>query len=113
MTAFLSRLSEKTMKKAIIAGIRFYRKKLSRLKGKPCCKFYPSCSEYALCAFETHGFFRASALSVWRIFRCHPWSMGGVDYVPGTEDYARYQKQQEKKIGYHPKKEFTKNENDQ
>lgn len=102
------------MKKAVVSCIRFYRSKLSRLKGRPCCKYYPTCSEYALKAFETHGFFRASFMSLWRILRCNPWSMGGVDYVPGTEDYARYQKEmQQKKIGYHPKKEFTKNENDQ
>ena len=101
------------MKKIIIACIRFYRKKLSRLKGKPCCKYYPTCSEYALCAFETCGFFRASGLSLWRILRCNPWSMGGVDYVPGTADYLRYKKETEKKIGHHPKKEFNQNENNQ
>ena len=78
------------MKKLCIALIRFYRKLLSPLKRKPTCKYYPSCSEYALCAFETHGFFKGSLLSVFRILRCNPWSKGGIDYVPGTPEYLRW-----------------------
>ena len=77
------------MKKLCIACIKFYRSHLSRLKGKPTCKYYPTCSEYALTAFETHGFFKGGLLSVYRILRCNPWSSGGVDYVPETVDYYR------------------------
>ena len=40
-------------------------------------------------AFEKHGFFKGFALSFYRLLRCNPWSMGGIDYVPGTEDYYR------------------------
>ena len=77
------------MKRICIACIRFYREKLSRLKGKPSCKYYPTCSEYAMTAFEKHGFFKGMFLSLFRLLRCNPWSRGGIDYVPGTEDYYR------------------------
>ena len=50
------------------------------------CKFYPTCSAYGLRALETHGAIRGSWLIVRRLVRCHPWSMGGVDYVPGTKE---------------------------
>lgn len=82
------------MKRIFIYCINFYRNRLSRLKSKPCCKYYPSCSEYALKAYNTHGFFKATALSVWRILRCNPWSMGGVDYVPGTPERAEWNAKQ-------------------
>lgn len=72
------------MKYICIALIKFYRKYLSGLKGRPTCKFHPTCSEYALCAFEKYGFFKGMALSVWRVLRCNPFSRGGIDYVPGT-----------------------------
>lgn len=48
----------------------------------PCCKYYPSCSAYALTAIEKHGALKGTALAVWRILRCNPWSLGGVDEVP-------------------------------
>lgn len=61
--------------------IKFYRKFISPLK-PPCCKFYPTCSEYALKAFEKHGAVKGFILSSRRILRCNPWSIGGIDYVP-------------------------------
>jgi len=48
----------------------------------PSCRFYPSCSEYAVEALRVHGFFRGCALTVWRLLRCGPWHPGGVDPVP-------------------------------
>ena len=45
------------------------------------CKYHPSCSQYALDALRTHGFFKGSVLSGWRLLRCNPWSHGGVDFV--------------------------------
>ncbi len=45
------------------------------------CKYHPSCSQYALDALRTHGFFRGSVLAAWRLLRCNPWSHGGVDFV--------------------------------
>jgi uncharacterized protein len=46
------------------------------------CRYYPSCSGYALEAVEVHGALRGSWLAVRRVARCHPWAPGGVDNVP-------------------------------
>jgi hypothetical protein len=48
------------------------------------CKFLPTCSEYAATAITVHGPLRGSALAVWRLLRCHPFSRGGLDPVPPT-----------------------------
>ena len=61
--------------------VRFYRKFISPHK-KPCCRFTPSCSAYALEAFEKRGFFVGLILTVWRILRCNPYCAGGYDPVP-------------------------------
>jgi uncharacterized protein len=50
----------------------------------PRCRFYPSCSQYALDALRIHGARRGSWLAVKRVARCHPWHAGGVDHVPGS-----------------------------
>lgn len=46
------------------------------------CRFYPSCSCYAIDALRQHGFLRGSWLALCRLFRCHPFHPGGVDLVP-------------------------------
>ena len=69
------------MKKLLTKLIRLYQKYLSPLK-RPCCKYYPTCSAYAVTAIEKHGAIKGTVLAIWRILRCNPWSMGGVDYVP-------------------------------
>jgi hypothetical protein len=46
------------------------------------CRFYPSCSDYALQALERHGLIRGLGLTVWRLLRCHPYHPGGFDPVP-------------------------------
>jgi len=62
--------------------IRFYQRYLSRLK-PPCCRFTPTCSEYAREAFLTLGFWRAMGLTIWRILRCQPFYHGpAYDPVP-------------------------------
>lgn len=48
------------------------------------CRFYPSCSAYALEAIARHGAPRGTALAVWRLLRCHPFHPGGFDPVPDT-----------------------------
>ena len=61
--------------------VRFYRKFISPLK-PPCCRFTPTCSAYALEAFQKRGFFVGLILTVWRILRCNPFCKGGYDPVP-------------------------------
>ncbi|MFD1718513.1 membrane protein insertion efficiency factor YidD [Georgenia deserti] len=46
------------------------------------CRYYPSCSAYAITALRRHGPLKGTALAVGRVLRCHPWSAGGVDHVP-------------------------------
>ena len=66
----------------IIQGlIRIYQRALSPLLGAR-CRFYPSCSHYALEAMEVHGAVRGLWLALRRIARCHPLHPGGVDPVP-------------------------------
>lgn len=61
--------------------IRFYQKYLSPLK-PPTCRFYPTCSEYALKAIEIHGAVKGAFLAIVRICKCHPFHPGGIDHVP-------------------------------
>ena len=61
--------------------VKFYQNNLSGLK-RPCCKYIPTCSNYALEAYEKHGFIKGTILSVYRILRCNPFSKGGYDPVP-------------------------------
>ena len=70
------------MKSILLACIRFYRKYLSALKGYSTCKFYPTCSKYALEAVEKYGAFKGGLMALWRILRCNPFSKGGYDPVP-------------------------------
>ena len=70
------------MKYICIALIRFYRKFLSPLKRTPSCRFTPTCSAYAIEAFQKRGFFVGFILSFWRILRCNPFCKGGYDPVP-------------------------------
>lgn len=69
------------MRAIFIALIRVYQRVISPVLG-PRCRFYPTCSEYARQAIETHGPWRGSWLSLRRIGRCHPFHPGGVDPVP-------------------------------
>ena len=59
--------------------ITFYQKFISPAFA-PRCKYYPSCSRYALTAIESYGF-KGLRMAAWRVLRCNPWSHGGVDYV--------------------------------
>ena len=62
--------------------IRFYQLAVSPWKPR-CCRFVPSCSEYAKQAYLTHGFWRGTLLTVWRLLRCQPFYRGDVyDPVP-------------------------------
>lgn len=69
------------MKYIAVILIKFYRKCISPLFPAK-CRYYPTCSSYALTAFGRFGFFRGFLLSAKRILRCNPWSPGGIDPVP-------------------------------
>jgi len=69
------------MQKILIASIRGYRYFLSPLLGQH-CRFYPSCSRYAIEALELHGPIKGLWLGGRRLLRCHPWHQGGHDPVP-------------------------------
>lgn len=69
------------MKKIVIKLIVFYQKYLSPIK-KPCCRFVPTCSHYALEAVERFGAAKGLWLSLKRIIRCNPFCKGGYDPVP-------------------------------
>lgn len=67
------------------APIRFYRAWISPLL-PPSCRFYPTCSAYAMEALGVHGPAKGSWLAVKRIASCHPFHPGGIDPVPPVED---------------------------
>ncbi len=70
------------MKRIMTWLIRFYRKRLSHLKSRPTCRFSPTCSAYALEAYEKRGFLIGTVLTVSRILRCQPFCKAGYDPVP-------------------------------
>ena len=61
--------------------IRGYQRFISPMR-PPTCRFYPSCSQYAVIAIERHGIWRGSQFAIWRLLRCNPWNPGGIDDVP-------------------------------
>ena len=77
------------MKYAGIAAVYAWRFTFGLLTPTGTCKYHPSCSEYALDAFRTHGLCKGSVLAGWRLLRCNPWSHGGVDYVEQQTLFGR------------------------
>jgi putative membrane protein insertion efficiency factor len=69
------------MKTLLIKLIRLYQTAISPRK-IACCRFEPSCSQYAIEAITVHGVFKGGFLAVWRILRCNPFCKGGHDPVP-------------------------------
>jgi putative membrane protein insertion efficiency factor len=67
--------------KVLIAPIRFYQKFITPYTPAT-CRYYPTCSAYAVTALRTHGAVIGTGLTIWRLLRCNPWSSGGVDHVP-------------------------------
>ena len=68
------------LSKLISAPIGFYQKFISPMK-PPTCRFYPTCSAYALESIQVHGALRGSGYAVIRLLKCGPWHPGGVDKV--------------------------------
>lgn len=69
------------MSRLLLGLLRAYQVVVSPLLG-PRCRFYPSCSAYAVQAIRSHGALRGVGLAAWRLLRCHPWHPGGLDPVP-------------------------------
>ncbi|MDD6597189.1 membrane protein insertion efficiency factor YidD [Anaerovibrio sp.] len=69
------------MKRVFLLLIDVYRRYISPLKS-PCCRYIPTCSEYAMIAIERYGAARGGWLALKRILRCHPFHEGGYDPVP-------------------------------
>jgi putative membrane protein insertion efficiency factor len=69
------------MKKLLLIFIKFYQYFISPMTGAH-CRYYPTCSAYALEAVEKYGSIKGTSLAVRRILRCHPFHAGGIDPVP-------------------------------
>jgi len=87
------------MKNLFVKLIRFYQTGISPLR-PACCRYYPTCSEYARQAFLKHGVFWGFLLSAYRLLRCNPFGKWGYDPVPETLFFSRKK----------PKKIYRKNE---
>lgn len=74
-------LPREAVKNALTGSIKFYRQWISPAF-PPSCRFYPTCSAYALEAVEKYGPLKGSWMGLKRILRCHPWNPGGFDPVP-------------------------------
>jgi putative membrane protein insertion efficiency factor len=70
----------RVLRAAAILPIRLYQWLISPMLGQR-CKYYPSCSEYAVQAIKQFGILRGLVLAGWRLLRCNPWSRGGLDPV--------------------------------
>ena len=69
------------MKAVLLALIRFYQRQISPLR-PPCCRFIPTCSQYALEAVEKYGAAKGGWLALKRLLRCNPFCKGGYDPLP-------------------------------
>ena len=74
--------------RALLALLRFYQRAISPAF-PPRCRFYPSCSAYAVEAIERHGAAWGTWLAVRRLVKCAPWHPGGVDPVPAPRSDGR------------------------
>jgi uncharacterized protein len=78
---FLLRLCSGAARGAVVAFLRLYKLAISPWL-PPACRFYPTCSEYAVEVFHTHSLRRAAWLTVRRLAKCGPWHPGGFDPAP-------------------------------
>lgn len=80
--------------RGLLRVLRFYREAVSPAL-PPRCRYYPTCSAYAVSAIGTHGALIGLGLGLWRLLRCNPWSSGGVDFVPPRRARAGRRTEQE------------------
>jgi uncharacterized protein len=76
------------MKTILMLILRAYQLGISPMLGQK-CRFFPTCSNYALEAIRLHGAGNGSLLALKRVCKCHPWHPGGVDLVPNVPDPAK------------------------
>jgi putative membrane protein insertion efficiency factor len=69
--------------------VRAYQRVISPLIA-PRCRYYPTCSSYAVEAVQTYGVFRGSVLAAWRLLRCNPFSEGGFDHVADQKLFKQH-----------------------
>jgi putative membrane protein insertion efficiency factor len=69
---------KRLLRELFLLPLHVYRRLISPAL-PPRCKYYPSCSSYAVQAVRELGLIRGSILAAWRVVRCNPWSLGGVD----------------------------------
>ena len=79
----LVRLAVRLPALAVVGLLRLWQLLVSPVYGQT-CRFYPSCTAYAMEAVDRHGLVRGGWLAVRRLARCHPWNPGGVDLVPAS-----------------------------
>jgi putative membrane protein insertion efficiency factor len=75
------RILQRVLAAPLIGAIVVYQQLISPMR-PPTCRYYPSCSQYALTAIRRFGPLKGTWLAVKRLARCHPWTPGGVDHVP-------------------------------
>ena len=75
------------MRRGFVLLLRGYQRWISPAFG-PRCRYYPSCSEYAIQAVKRFGILRGTLLATWRVLRCNPWSHGGFDPVDDQRVFA-------------------------
>ncbi|BCT78325.1 hypothetical protein SCMU_41670 [Sinomonas cyclohexanicum] len=95
----------------LVLLLKVYRAIVSPLYGQV-CRFFPSCSAYALEAVTVHGAVRGSYLAVHRLLRCHPWNPGGIDHVPEGHRHWPEDRLPRILVLNHPDRYWTDNEND-
>lgn len=79
------------MNRVFIFIVRLYQKFISPFK-RPCCRFYPTCSQYSIQAFKKHGLIKGAFLTIRRLLRCNPYNAGGIDYVPDELKFFKRRK---------------------
>jgi uncharacterized protein len=75
------------LREAVLAPVHLYRRLISPLLPQR-CKYYPSCSSYAVQAVRELGILRGTVVAAWRLARCNPWSHGGVDELSDRSLFA-------------------------
>ena len=77
----------RVLRELFLLPLHLYRRVISPLL-VPRCRYYPSCSQYAVEAVREYGILRGSILAGWRVLRCNPWSRGGFDHVHDQSMFA-------------------------